>query len=133
MAAAIAHIESRVIGQQGMIRLLGSFPRVDMRTKYIRSFGFIGTGAMSKWFADRLESEGYEVMMTGRSSTPRPEEMIQQVDVVVICVPISVTSATVRRYGPMLSAGNVITSYSIHYTKLYDRSLPCPVTGSCDR
>ncbi|MDD2466317.1 MAG: prephenate dehydrogenase/arogenate dehydrogenase family protein [Desulfobulbus sp.] len=108
MGAAIAHIESRVIQQQGMIRLLGSFPRVDMRTKYIKSFGFIGTGAMSKWFADRLASEGYEVMMTGRTSTLRPEEMIGQVDVVVICVPISVTSAAVRRYGPLLAAGKAL-------------------------
>lgn len=68
MNAAIAHLESKVIGQEGMIRLLGSFPRVDMRTKYIKSFGFIGTGAMSKWFADRLENEGYEIKMTGRTS-----------------------------------------------------------------
>ncbi|MGD9948227.1 MAG: prephenate dehydratase domain-containing protein [Desulfobulbus sp.] len=108
MAAAIAHLESRVIQQQGMIRLLGSFPRVDMRTKYIKSFGFIGTGSMSKWFADRLASEGYEVMMTGRTTTLRPEEMIGQVDVVVICVPISVTSATVRRFGPLLAAGKAL-------------------------
>jgi prephenate dehydratase/prephenate dehydrogenase len=108
MASAIAHIESRVIQQQGMIRLLGSFPRVDMRTKHIKSFGFIGTGAMSKWFADRLASEGYEVAMTGRSTKLRPEQMIERVDVVVICVPISVTSATVRQYGPLLAPGKAL-------------------------
>jgi prephenate dehydratase/prephenate dehydrogenase len=108
MANAIAHIESRVIQQQGMIRLLGSFPRVDMRTKYIKSFGFIGTGAMSKWFARRLESEGYEVLLTGRNTTLRPEEMIERVDVVVVCVPISVTSATVRQYGPLLANGKAL-------------------------
>nr|WP_320009745.1 prephenate dehydratase domain-containing protein [uncultured Desulfobulbus sp.] len=108
MNAAIAHIESKVIGQEGMIRLLGSFPRVDMRTKYIKSFGFIGTGAMSKWFADRLENEGYEIKMTGRTSSLRPEKMIGEVDVVVICVPISVTSATIRRYAPLLAAGQAL-------------------------
>ncbi len=108
MANAIAHIESRVIQQQGMIRLLGSFPRVDMRTKYIKSFGFIGTGAMSKWFARRLENEGYEVLLTGRNTTLRPEEMIERVDVVVVCVPISVTSATVRQYGPLLANGKAL-------------------------
>lgn len=108
MAAAIAHLESRVIQQQGLIRLLGSFPRVDMRTKHIKSFGFIGTGAMSKWFADRLASEGYEIHMTGRSTELRPEQMIPQVDVVVICVPISVTSATVRQYGPLLAPGKAL-------------------------
>lgn len=108
MAAAIAHIEARVIQQQGMIRILGSFPRVDMRTKHIKSFGFIGTGAMSKWFADRLASEGYEIHMTGRSTELRPEAMIPQVDVVVICVPISVTSATVRQYGSLLAPGKAL-------------------------
>ena len=108
MANAIAHLESRVIQQRGAIRLLGSFPRVDMRTKYVKSFGFIGTGAMSKWFARRLESEGYEVLMTGRKTTMRPEQMIERVDVVVVCVPISVTSATVRQYGPLIGSGKAL-------------------------
>lgn len=108
MASAIAHLEAKVIQQQGVIRVLGSFPRVNMRTKYIKSFGFIGTGAMSKWFARRLESEGYEVLLTGRSTTLRPEQMIGRVDVVVVCVPISVTSATVRQYGPLIEAGKAL-------------------------
>jgi prephenate dehydrogenase/predicted regulator of amino acid metabolism with ACT domain len=108
MANAIEHIESRVIQQRGVIRLLGSFPRVDMRTKYIKSFGFIGTGAMSKWFARRLESEGYEVLMSGRSTTLRPEQMIEKVDVVIICVPISVTSATIRQYASLITGGKAL-------------------------
>lgn len=108
MASALAHIESRVIQQQGMIRVLGSFPRVDMRTKHIKSFGFIGTGAMSAWFADRLKSEGYEVLLSGRATSLRPEEMIGQVDVVVVCVPISVTSETVRHIGPLMAPGKAL-------------------------
>ena len=108
LASAIEHIESRVIQQKGVIRVLGSFPRVDMRTKHIRSFGFIGTGDMSRWFARRLESEGYEVQLTGRTTALRPEEMIPRVDVVVVCVPISVTSETVRRYGPLLAPGKAL-------------------------
>jgi prephenate dehydrogenase len=108
MTGAIEHVENRVIGRLGSIRILGSFPRVDMRTKYIGSFGFIGTGAMSRWFADRLENEGYRVMMTGRTTELRPEEMIPQADVVVVCVPISATSETVRRYGPLIEAGKAL-------------------------
>lgn len=108
MSSALQHIETRVIQQPGAIRVLGSFPRIDMRTKHIRSFGFIGTGAMSKWFADRLESEGYKVFLSGRSTSLRPEEMIRYVDVVVICVPISVTTATVRRYGPMIAPNKAL-------------------------
>ena len=108
VSGAIEHIENRVIGQPGSIRLLGSFPRVDMRTKFIKSFGFIGTGDMSKWFADRLENEGYRTFMTGRSTKLRPEEMIPQVDVVVVCVPISATSETVRKYSHLIEPGKAL-------------------------
>jgi chorismate mutase/prephenate dehydratase len=104
MSRAVEHIENRVIGRQNMVRLLGSFPRVDMRTKYIKSFGFIGTGDMSRWFAERLENEGYRVLLTGRASEMRPEDMIGLVDVVVICVPISATVETVKKFGPMIEA-----------------------------
>lgn len=108
MVNAINHIEKRVIQQKDSIRLLGSFPRVDMRTKYIKSFGFIGTGAMSLWFADRLQSEGYEVLVSGRSTSLQPEEMIASVDVVVVCVPISVTAETVKKYGAMIDRGKAL-------------------------
>ncbi len=108
MSGAIDHIENRIIGREKSIRLLGSFPRVDMRTKYVKSFGFIGTGDMGKWFADRLENEGYRIFMSGRSTELRPEEMIPQVDVVVICVPISATAATVKEYGPLIVDGKAL-------------------------
>jgi len=99
---ALERIERQVIQEEGAIRLLGCFPRVDMRTKRIKRIGFIGTGDMSKWFARRLAGEGYETVLTGRSTTLRPEEMIPTVDVVAVCVPISATPETVKRYGPLL-------------------------------
>ncbi len=105
---ALECVEKDVIQEEDSLRLLGSFPRVDMRVKKIRSFGFIGTGDMSKWFADRLENEGYQTIMTGRSTIMTPEEMIEEVDVVVICVPISVTVATIRQYGPLLKDGQAL-------------------------
>lgn len=108
MSGAIAHVEKRIIGRSGSIRVLGSFPRVDMRTKYIKSFGFIGTGDMSTWFADRLENEGYRIFMSGRSTELRPAEMIAQVDVVMICVPISATVATIEEYGPLIGEGKAL-------------------------
>ena len=108
MQEAVACIEERIVGQRNCMRLLGCFPRVDMRPKYIGSFGSIGTGAMSDWFAERLEHEGYRTFMTGRSTELRPEEMIPQVDVVVICVPISFTADTVRQYGPLIEDGKAL-------------------------
>ena len=105
---ALRSIELGVIQEYNSLKVLGSFPRVDMRVKKIKSFGFIGTGDMSKWFSSRLTSEGYETILTGRSSEISCEEMIPQVDVVIICVPISVTSATIKNYGHLLKEGQAL-------------------------
>jgi len=108
LADAVKSISEHIIQEPGSFQVLGSFPRVDMRTKHISSFGFIGTGDMSKWFARRLEGEGYRSLLTGRTSQMKPEEMIPQVDVVVICVPISATKATIEKYGPLLKDGQAL-------------------------
>jgi chorismate mutase / prephenate dehydratase len=105
---ALSSIERGIIQEDNALKVLGSFPRVDMRVKRIKSFGFIGTGAMSKWFADRLKGEGYQTFITGRSSALQPEQMISQVDVIVICVPISVTAATIEKYGHFLREGQAL-------------------------
>ncbi len=108
LKTAVYRLEHAVIQEPGMVKLLGSFPRVDMRVKQIGSFGFIGSGAMTTWFARKLRSEGYKTLITGRTSELRPEQMIEQVDVVVICVPISVTASTIAKYGPLLCAGQAL-------------------------
>ncbi len=105
---AVKAISEHIIQEPGSFQVLGSFPRVDMRTKHISTFGFIGTGDMSKWFAKRLEGEGYKSLLTGRSSDLKPEDMIPRVDVVVICVPISATADTVAQYGPLLNDGQAL-------------------------
>lgn len=105
---ALRHVEEEVIQEPGSIRILGTFPRVDIRTKIIKKCGFIGSGAMSQWFARRLAGEGYEVLLAGRNSELRPEAMIPQVDLVAICVPISATAATIRQYGPLLQKNQAL-------------------------
>lgn len=105
---AFSTIESRIIQEEGALKILGSFPRVDMRVKKINSFGFIGSGDMSVWFADRLRSEGYETIITGRTTEITPVEMIGNVDVVMICVPISVTSATITQFAPYMKDGQAL-------------------------
>ena len=108
LSRALESIEKNIIQEEDSLKLLGSFPRVDMRVKKIKTIGFIGTGDMSIWFADRLENEGYRTLMSGRSTILRPEEMIPQVDVVIICVPISVTADTIRQYGGLLQDGQAL-------------------------
>jgi prephenate dehydrogenase len=102
---ALKTIQSSVIQEEDSLKVLGSFPRVDMRVKKIKSFGFIGSGDMSQWFADRLENEGYKTYVTGRKTELTPEAMIEKVDVVLVCVPISVTAQMIRKYGPLLRDG----------------------------
>ncbi|NNK93727.1 MAG: prephenate dehydrogenase/arogenate dehydrogenase family protein, partial [Desulfobacterales bacterium] len=108
LSEALQMIENSVIQEKNCIKILGSFPRVDMRVKKIKSFGFIGTGDMSIWFAKKLGNEGYKTIITGRRSEIRPEDMIEKVDVVVICVPISVTSQIIKRYGHLLREGQAL-------------------------
>jgi prephenate dehydratase/prephenate dehydrogenase len=108
IAQAFHTIESNIIQEDRAIKILGSFPRVDMRVKKINSFGFIGSGDMSGWFADRLRNEGYKTIITGRSTPTTPAEMIATVDVVVVCVPISVTASTIAQYGPLLRDGQAL-------------------------
>ncbi len=105
---ALQAIELEVIEEKGALNIFGSFPRVDMREKHIKAFGFIGSGAMSRWFAERLNGEGYRTIISGRSSTISPERMIDQVDVVIVCVPISVTAETIRNYGHLLKDGQAL-------------------------
>ena len=105
---ALSTIESRIIQEDGALKVLGSFPRVDMRVKKISSFGFVGSGDMSLWFADRLRNEGYKTIVTGRTTETTPVEMIKNVDVVMVCVPISVTSSTIAEFGPYMRDGQAL-------------------------
>ncbi len=108
VSSALTSIEKSVIQEEDSIKVLGSYPRVDMRIKRIKTFGFIGTGDMSVWFAGKLENEGYKTILTGRSTELSPQEMIPQVDVVMICVPISHTPATIEQYGRYLADGQAL-------------------------
>ncbi len=108
MSSVLEKLEKGIIQEPRSIKVLGSYPRVDMRTKHIKSFGFIGSGAMSQWFADALTSEGYKTQICGRSTTLRPEQMIPEVDVVAICVPISATTPAIKAIGPLLKDGQAL-------------------------
>ncbi|MDA3833584.1 MAG: prephenate dehydrogenase/arogenate dehydrogenase family protein, partial [Spirochaetales bacterium] len=105
---ALDSITNAIIPEADSIKILGSYPRVDMRVKRINHFGFIGTGDMSVWFARKLEHEGYQTTLSGRSTPLTPEEMIDQVDVVMVCVPISKTAETVAQYGALLQDGQAL-------------------------
>lgn len=123
LSSALAGIAKDVIQEPDSIKVLGSYPRVDMRVKRIKTFGFIGSGDMSVWFAKKLEHEGYKTIITGRSSKLRPEEMIPQVDVVMICVPISNTPETIRQYGALLADGQALILLAGEAEKTLDTAM----------
>ena len=108
LGQALQTVESHIIQEDGALKILGSFPRVDMRVKKINSFGFIGSGDMSLWFAERLRNEGYKTIVTGRTTEVTPLEMIDEVDVVMVCVPISATASTIAQYGPSMRDGQAL-------------------------
>jgi len=123
VAAALESIEKKIIQEEDSLKILGSYPRVDMRVKLIKTFGFIGTGDMSKWFAGKLEHEGYKTVLTGRSTPLRPEQMIPEADVVMICVPISNTPDTIKQYGPLLRDGQALILLAGEAEKTLDTAL----------
>jgi chorismate mutase/prephenate dehydratase len=105
--AAIERIKA-IIEDPNSVKVLGSFPRVDMRQHKIKRVGFIGTGPMSTWFQERLAREGIEIYLTGRTSKIRPEEMIPQVDVVIPCIPISAGTQVLQQYAKLLKPGQAL-------------------------
>ncbi len=111
------------------VKLLGSYPRVVLEERFIRTIGFIGTGKMSQWYKDWLESEGYDVLLTGRTSELRPEEMIEKADAVFVCVPISAAEETLRRYGPNLRPGQLLVDLTGEKTRTMGTALECTHEG----
>jgi chorismate mutase/prephenate dehydratase len=129
MQEVVTRLENNIIQEPKAIRVLGSYPRIDMRTKYIKNFGFIGSGDMSIWFAKKLENEGYKTLITGRSTKLTSQQMIEMVDVVVICVPISATTPTIKQYGPLLKEGQALILLAGEAEDTLRAAMECTVEG----
>jgi prephenate dehydrogenase len=61
-----------------------------------------GTHGMGKWFADLLRGLGYVVHVSGRTAGMPMAEMAGCCQVVVVSVPISVTTEIITRIGPLM-------------------------------
>lgn len=55
---------------------------------------------MGRWFARFFRERGYEVVVAGRNEGPQPEELARLCPVVIIAVPIGVTTDVIRQVGP---------------------------------
>jgi prephenate dehydrogenase len=61
-----------------------------------------GTHGMGEWFADLLRGLGYVVQVSGRTTGLPLAEMADRCQVVVVSVPISVTTEIIARIGPLM-------------------------------
>lgn len=67
-----------------------------------------GTGGMGRWFADLLEKEGFVVHVWGRKSTMSIKYLVDLCNVIVISVPISVTTEMIKKVGPLLTSDKLL-------------------------
>jgi prephenate dehydrogenase len=62
-----------------------------------------GTGGMGHWFASLLTKEGCTVYVTGRKTALTAAQAADICNVIVIAVPIAVTSEVIQQIGPLLT------------------------------
>ncbi|MCX5834294.1 MAG: prephenate dehydrogenase/arogenate dehydrogenase family protein [Deltaproteobacteria bacterium] len=67
------------------------------------SVGIIGgTGGIGRWFADFFRQEGHAVQVTGRTTGMDIPDLAMACQVIIVSVPIGVTSEVIRKVGPFL-------------------------------
>jgi prephenate dehydrogenase len=91
-----------------------------------------GTRGMGSWFADLLRKENYTVHVCGRKTPLKMDEMAKLCHVVVVAVPISVTTEVIKRIGPLLKPDQLfmdLTSLKKEPVKLMLKSSTAEVIG----
>ena len=71
-----------------------------------------GTGKMGRLFVPVFERAGYEVLVSGRSSSLTSEDIARQCDLVIISVPIRNTVRVISRIAPILRPGQVLCDFT---------------------
>ena len=71
-----------------------------------------GTGGIGKWFADFFKGEGYTVHVSGRTTGMGIDEMAQACRVVIVSVPINVTTAVIEEIGPKMKEDALLMDFT---------------------
>src|SRR5208283_3092649 len=71
-----------------------------------------GTGKMGKLFAPVFERAGYEVTVSGRSTTVTNAEIAETCDLVVVSVPIRDTVRIIGEIAPLLGKDQVLCDFT---------------------
>ncbi len=76
-------------------------------------FGIVGgTHGIGRWFARYLTQQGYEVLVSGRSSGPDLVTLTRRCPVVVISVPIKATVEVIQQVGPLMPETSLLTDFT---------------------
>jgi prephenate dehydrogenase len=71
-----------------------------------------GTGKMGQLFVPVFERAGYEVMVSGRSTTLTDEDLARQCDIVIVSVPIRTTVRVISRIAPLMRPGQILCDFT---------------------
>jgi prephenate dehydrogenase len=71
-----------------------------------------GTGKMGRFFIPVFERAGYEVMITGRSTSLTNADLAEQCDLVVVSVPIHDTVRVIEEIAPFLTEEQVLCDFT---------------------
>jgi len=75
----------------------------------VRVVGIIGgTGKLGGLFKKIFEEEGFEVLVSSRSTSLSKEELIRKSDVIIISVPIDSTVGVIREIVPFIGEGKLL-------------------------
>ena len=109
VAACLAALERQLSPDEVKIHTFGSYPRCPFNEPRLRTIGIIGgTGQMGQWFQRFFAPAGYEVLISGRSTSLTYEQCIAQSDAVIINVPIKHTVDTIKQVGRWFRPGQLI-------------------------
>ncbi len=71
-----------------------------------------GTGKMGQLFQKAFENAGFEVLIAGRNTKMKIEEAASLGDLVIVCVPISMTEETIRNIAPYLKKSAILSDFT---------------------
>ena len=71
-----------------------------------------GTGRMGRLFAPVFERAGYEVLVSGRSTTLTGEDLARQCDLVIVSVPIRDTVRVINNIAPLMKPGQLLCDFT---------------------
>jgi prephenate dehydrogenase len=91
-----------------------------------------GTRGMGKWFADYFRGKGLHVEVVGKRDENDIPLLASRCNAVVVAVPITVTTETIRRAGPHMSEDSLLmdlTSLKVEPVREMLESSACEVIG----